>query len=141
MLGEITLGGIATGVAFLVAFITGVAFLHNNIKKAIVAAVRPELDELKDNVKYIKNRLDEIDDEQGRCRADSSRRHILRFNDELLRHERHSKEAFDNILGDIDFYEDFSATHPTYPNNKAILAIQNIKSCYTKCQQEGTFLQ
>lgn len=141
MLGDITLAGIGAAVAFLVALISGIAFLHNNIKKAIVGIVEPDLKELKKNIKIIQDDIQGINEEQARYRADACRRRILSYNDELLRGVKHSKETFDQILADTDSYEDFSYNHPTYPNNKAKLAIANIKRCYAKCSEEGTFLQ
>lgn len=141
MLEQISLGSIAAGIAFVVALIGGVAVLRQNIRNAISSAVRPEIEEISKKITAIQSRIEDMDDEQQRCRADNSRRHILTYNDELLRHTMHSKESFDQILADIDSYEDYSYNHPTYPNNKAKMAIENIKRCYAKCIEEETFLQ
>ena len=73
--------------------------------------------------------------------ASQARNRILRFNDELLRKEHHSKEFFDNILEDIDAYEKYCDDHPKYKNSKAELAIFNIRRCYKKCEIEGDFLK
>lgn len=73
--------------------------------------------------------------------ATQARQRILRFNDELLRKEHHSKEFFDNILEDIDSYERYCADHPKYKNSKATLAISNIRRCYEKCEIDGDFLK
>ena len=72
--------------------------------------------------------------------ADSSRQKILEFNDRLLHKEKHSKEYFDSILHTIDKYEDYCETHPKYKNNKALLAIENIKEVYKTLSKEGGFL-
>ena len=72
--------------------------------------------------------------------ATTCRYRILRFNDEILHDQKHSKEHFDQILEDITRYEKFCAEHPEYENNKAILAIENIKRVYKRCSDEGTFL-
>ena len=65
---------------------------------------------------------------------------ILRFNDEILHDQRHTKEHFDQILDDVTRYEKFCKDHPEYENNKAILAIENIKRVYKKCTDESAFL-
>lgn len=72
--------------------------------------------------------------------ANQARTRILRFNDELLREDRHSKEMFDSVLEDVDFYERYCLEHPRYKNSKAVLAIANIKRCYEKCEQDHDFL-
>lgn len=72
--------------------------------------------------------------------ANQARTRILRFNDELLRKDRHSKEMFDSVLEDVDFYERYCLDHPRYKNSKAVLAIANIKRCYEKCEQDNDFL-
>lgn len=69
------------------------------------------------------------------CRA-----HILRFGDEVLHGVPHSKEGYDNILLDIDSYEEYCEQHPGYKNNVAIATIKNIKRMYQKHLEEDTFL-
>lgn len=73
--------------------------------------------------------------------AGQARKRILRFNDELLRHELHSKEFFDDVLEDVDAYERYCGEHPKYRNSKAVLAISNIRRCYEKCEADGDFLK
>lgn len=48
--------------------------------------------------------------------------------------------ALDQILEDITKYERFCKDNPDFENNKASLAIDNIKKVYKKCTDEGTFL-
>ena len=69
------------------------------------------------------------------CRA-----HILRFGDEVLHGIPHSKEGYDNILLDIDAYEEYCDSHPGYKNNVALATIQHIKKMYHKHLEEDSFL-
>ena len=69
------------------------------------------------------------------CRA-----HILRFGDEVLHGIPHSKEGYDNILLDIDAYEEYCDKHPDYKNNIALATIKNIKRMYQKHLEEDSFL-
>lgn len=70
----------------------------------------------------------------------AARTRILRFNDEILQKQKHTKEHFDEILADVDDYEDYCADHPKYPNNKAVLAIKHIKETYEHCLAYNGFL-
>lgn len=68
------------------------------------------------------------------------RTRILRFNDEILHKQRHSKEHFDQIITDISNYELYCEKHPDFKNNIAKLAIENVEATYTKCLNEKSFL-
>lgn len=72
--------------------------------------------------------------------ATTCRYRILHFNDEVLHGTKHSKEHFDQILDDITKYERYCDEHPEYENNKAVMAIENIKRVYQKCAGENIFL-
>lgn len=72
--------------------------------------------------------------------ATTCRYRILRFNDEILHDQKHTKEHFDQILDDITRYEQFCTDHPDYENNKAIMAIKNITKIYQECSANSTFL-
>ena len=68
------------------------------------------------------------------------RSHILRFGDEVLHGVPHSKEGYDNILLDIDSYEEYCDKHPDYKNNVAVATIRHIKNMYQKHLEEDSFL-
>ncbi len=68
------------------------------------------------------------------------RTRILRFNDEILHKQRHTKEHFDQILIDISDYETYCGKHKDYKNNIANLAIKHVKDTYNNCVDDGTFL-
>lgn len=72
--------------------------------------------------------------------ASTCRYRLIRFDDELRHHVKHTQEHFDQILNDITIYERYCKEHPNYPNSKAVLAIENIKSTYIKCREENSFL-
>lgn len=83
--------------------------------------------------------LEKLSKEIGEYEATTSRYRILRFSDEILHDVTHSKEHFDQVLDDITTYKRFCEEHSDYENNKAELAIENIKSTYKKCCENGTF--
>ena len=45
-----------------------------------------------------------------------------------------------DMLLDIDEYERFCETHPGYKNNRAVMAIANIKRVYQDHEENGGFL-
>ena len=73
--------------------------------------------------------------------ADGHRARILHFNNELLRDIGHTQEEFFEVLAEIDAYEKYCREHPEYPNNRAVLAIDNIQEVYKERLKKRDFLQ
>lgn len=73
-------------------------------------------------------------------RAERARTRILRFNDEIVNGMPHTREYFDDVLRDIDVYEQYCATHPTYRNTKAVEAIGNVKRVFRRREEKNDFL-
>ena len=89
----------------------------------------------------IEKKLDDHIATDDRRDADSHRVKILQFNNELLRSIDHTKEEFIEVLAEIDAYERFCEDQPDYPNNRAVLAIENIQENYKERLQKHDFLQ
>lgn len=96
--------------------------------------------EVMDQVKNLSQEVETLKKDEELERVRQSRQRILRFNDEILFEKRHSKEHFDEILDDIDIYEDYCRTHEDYENNKAVLAIATIREVYKECLKTHDFL-
>lgn len=97
--------------------------------KTIQTAQQAQADALAAHIK--------ADDERN---ADGLRERILRFNTELLRDVRHTREDFIEILAVIDAYEKYCRTHPDYRNNRAVFAIRHIGNVYEERLQKRDFL-
>lgn len=110
------------------------SWLGRTVGKAINADVSRRLDE-------IEKKLDGHITMDDRRMAASHRQRILHFNNELLRGIDHTHEEFREALSDIDDYEDYCREHPEYPNNRAVLAIENIREVYKERQRKRDFLQ
>ena len=82
----------------------------------------------------------EIMDKLNESEATDARYRILRFDDEIRHHVKHTEEHFNQILGDIDEYERYCSAHPNYKNSKAVLAIENTRRTYERCRRENSFL-
>lgn len=81
-----------------------------------------------------------IMDEVQANAADISRRRILTFDSEVRKGEKHTKEDFNDVIMDIDKYNKYCSTHPEYPNTRAQMAEDHIKSVYQKCLENNDFL-
>lgn len=107
------------------------------IARAIGRAVNTEV--LKE-LETVKKKLEEhviMDDQRV---ADGHRTRILHFNNELLRDIKHTKEEYIEVLAEIDAYERYCSENPNYPNNRAVLAIENIRDNYKERLQKRDFL-
>lgn len=108
-------------------------WLGRMIGKAINGEVLEKVDGLTKD-------LDDFKQQAELERVRQARQRILRFNDEILFEQKHSKEHFDEILEDIDLYERYCDEHKDYENNRANLAMENIKKVYQKCSDDHSFL-
>jgi len=122
--------------------------IWNLIGRTIGRSINREAMQQADNFsKSINSRMDDLSqkvedlekaEELERVRF--ARQRILRFNDEILCGQKHSKEHFDEILDDITVYEHYCNDHEDYENNKAVLAIKTIKRVYDQCMITHDFL-
>lgn len=103
------------------------------IGRAINGEVMTKVDKLSHDLQEMKATEEERDAVNARIR-------ILQFGDELCMNVRHTRERFNQILADIDMYENYCDTHPTFENNQSVMTIQNIKDVYHDCMKKHDFL-
>lgn len=108
--------------------------------RAINSQVLAKLDKVEADLGKTKETLDKHITMDDRRTADGHRTRILHFNNELLRDIAHTKEEFIEVLTEIDAYETYCDAHKDYPNNRAVLAIENIRSTYKDRLQKHDFL-
>lgn len=109
------------------------SWLAKKVGKAINGEVLEKFDQLKEDVAEIKTQQEEHS-------AKDSRMRILRFGDEMLHGENHSKDHFDQILDDVNRYELYCETHPLFINNMTRLTISRIKAEYKERLSNNAFL-
>lgn len=120
-------------------------FLQRHAKKKDAGeqqktAEQLQLDAMNAKLDRMQQSLDKhiaMDDERA---AKQRRMRVLRFNEEVILQQPHTKEHFDEILDDITEYERYCHEHPLYKNNKAKMAIANVIQAYQKCEDENSFL-
>lgn len=108
-------------------------WLGKQVGRAINGELEEKIDKLTDDLEGFKNQEELENMRQARQR-------ILRFSDEILFDQKHSKEHFDEILEDIDLYEKYCHEHEDYENNRAELAIASIREIYKECLKDHSFL-
>ncbi len=91
-----------------------------------------KIDDLSDKVDKLTYKVDEN-------QALTFRTRILRFNGEIKRGVKHDEEEFNDCLEAIDGYEKFCKENPNFPNNKSILAIENVKRAYKEAYTNNNF--
>lgn len=109
------------------------SWLAKKFGKAVNGEVIEKVDKLASDLEKVKNDAEEREANQCRTR-------ILRFNDELLHQQKHTKEHFDQILSDVAIYERYCSLHEHYKNHIADDAISRIRRIYKECGDKGTFL-
>lgn len=109
------------------------SWVAKKIGKAINGEVLEKFDRLNEDVAEIRTQQEEHSAKESRMR-------ILRFGDEMLHGENHSKDHFDQILDDVNRYEVYCETHPLFINNMTRLTISRIKAEYKERLANNTFL-
>lgn len=98
------------------------------------------IDDINEKLEKIGSRIGSLEQDTKEESIATRRYRVLRFNDEVIHKQKHTKEHYDQILDDITKYELYCQEHPDYKNNKAVLAIKNIKETYHDCVQNDDFL-
>lgn len=109
------------------------SYIARKLGKAINHEVIEKVDRIDTKINKLENNVDMNEAVDRRVR-------ILAFNDQILRNERHSKDSFNQVLEDIDFYEKYCDKHTDFKNNRAVFAIKNIEDTYNKCMKDRDFL-
>ena len=103
------------------------------IGRAINKDIMDSIVELEEDVKNIRDDLQE--QAAVNCRA-----RILRFGDEILHGDRHSKEHFDQTLRDIAFYNAYCDEHKDFENKVTALTSQKIEEIYLERLDRNDFI-
>ena len=132
---------ILTGVASvlvgggLLAFIQFLIARHDS-KHDKFKAVMDNIEDIKREVREIKDDITKVRDEANQRDAVQARTHILRFRDELSNNVDHSSEYFDQILDDSKRYEKFCEGHKDFPNGRTDAAIEYIREEHQRLLKE-----
>ena len=91
-------------------------------------------------IRDLDQKIDEVDAKGDERAAVSSRVRILRFADEMMEDRRHSKDSYEQVLSDIDYYEQYCKDHPDFKNNQTMATVEYIKKNYKERLEKHDFL-
>jgi len=132
---------LTAALAVVLPTVVQIAPVKVNPWTALASAVGRAINrEMLEEVKQMRQSLEQHIASDDRRDIERRRMQILRFNDELIHGVRHTQEHFNEILDAITAYERYCGQHAEYENNKAVLAIENVKRTYQRCEDEKSFL-
>ena len=84
-------------------------------------------------------KIDTVDAKSDERFAISARVRILRFEDELQEERKHSKDSWDQVMSDIDYYEAYCGEHKDFKNNQTVATVEHIQHGYRERLEKRDF--
>jgi hypothetical protein len=81
-------------------------------------------------IKTLSDKVDALDEKVDINQATTIRVRILRFEDEVQNNIDHSKDSWDQVMDDINRYEEYTECHPKFKNNITEASINHLKKKY-----------
>lgn len=126
---------------FLKYSIQKVTEIFSDRKKVTIEEISDKLDAQGKKLNSLEESFAKKNAEDQEKEAKAARRRILRADDEIRMGIRHSKDYFEDVLRDIDLYEEYcNVVNPHFKNHCAESAIRNVSACYDTCKTENSFL-
>ena len=111
-----------------------------NRKRVTIEEIGDKLDAQGKQIDSLEEAFDQKNKEDSEKEAKAARRRILRADDEIRMGMKHSKDFFEDVLRDIDSYEEYCDEHPHFKNRCAESAIKNVAETYETCKAQNSFL-
>lgn len=132
--------GILTACAPVLVALVGIIPTVISNRKKTQETLEQNRKETKEQLDRVQRTLDNHIKEDEDDKARNQRYRILRFYDELCEHRRHSESHFEDILDDIDDYEEYCNRHPDFRNSRGHIAMKNIQATYDRLKADNGFL-
>ena len=123
----------------LVALVGIIPTIVSNRKKT-QDSIKESQEQTKKQIDSMRTDFDAHVKDYEKAKAESQRYRILRFYDEVCEGRKHSESHFEDILDDIDNYEQYCDTHRNFKNNRGHVAMQYIRDTYGRVKAKGGFL-
>ena len=123
----------------LVAIVTIIPTVISNRKKT-QESIKTSNAEMENRMDKLQSSFDSHVKDYEATKASAQRYRILRFYDEVCEGRKHSESHFEDILDDIDSYEQYCDHHHEFRNSRGHLAMQYIRNTYAKVKANGGFL-
>lgn len=104
-----------------------------------IQSIKADVQGVKADVQMLDSKIEAVRESSEVIEVKQSRVRILRFDEELLKGEEHTKEHFNQILDDIDLYEQYCDKHEGFRNGIARHAIKHIRYIYDELERKGAF--
>lgn len=96
--------------------------------------------ELSDKIDALSDKVDKLEAKEDQRDAVNKRVRILRFEDELQRDQKHTKDSFDQVMSDITDYNQYCTGHPHFRNDQTATTVEHIKKVYADRLERRDFL-
>lgn len=96
--------------------------------------------ELSDKIDALAKKVDQLEAKEDQRDAVNKRVRILRFEDELQREQRHTKDSFDQVMSDITDYNQYCTDHPKFRNDQTAQTVEHIRKVYADRLERHDFL-
>lgn len=113
------------------------SWIAKKLGKAMNGEWQRQMDERMDK---FESKIDKLEANMEESDAKMNRTKILRFGDEILRGQKHSKDHFDEILQSITEYDIYCENNPNFKNHMTDIVSKQIMATYEKCREENSFL-
>lgn len=135
VLGVIMGGGV---LAFIQFMIQRHDKKHDKLK-GVTDSIQTLSEDMKERFDTLDLKIDKVDAKGDERFAISSRVRILRFEDELQEERKHSKDSWDQVMADIDYYDEYCAAHPKFKNNQTVATVEHIQHGYRERLEKRDF--
>lgn len=108
--------------------------------EASLKGIESKLQTLEANQDMMQKSLSKLSASVAEDQAITARVRILSFADDMMAGRDHSKDAFDQVLCDIDRYDHYCSEHPHFKNNQTAMSRELILDQYKECERNRTFL-
>lgn len=94
---------------------------------------------LVDRVDILSDKIEAVAESVAETRAIAARVRILRFADEIIGKQAHSRESYVQIFTDIDTYDKFCRSHLDFKNHNTVSAKRLINDAYDERSRKNDF--
>ena len=94
---------------------------------------------LVDRVDVLSDKIEAVAESVAETRAIAARVRILRFADEIIGEQAHSRESYVQIFTDIDTYDKFCRSHLDFKNHNTVSATRLINDAYDERSRKNDF--
>ena len=94
---------------------------------------------LMDRVDVLSDKIEAVAESVAETRAIAARVRILRFADEIIGKQAHSRESYVQIFTDIDTYDKFCRSHLDFKNHNTVSATRLINDAYDERSRKNDF--